>query len=164
MSDGQPVTVQLADDAYEAVRAINHATISRPDIPAPEVYSMLGSLKLLGGALDQALRQLGVGLAGSLDAHDVYQDDGSDPLPHVLECVDALTEARQHAVALGRLLEHAQGTISRQGYRDHEPTEEAEAPAHDDDPDDPLACMRCRVGAPLPHRHHDPACSEHRGA
>jgi len=26
---------------------------------------------------------------------------------------------------------------------------------------DPLACMRCRVGAPLSHRRHDPACSEY---
>lgn len=161
MSDGQPVTVQLADDAYEAVRAINHATISRPDIPAPEVYSVLGSLKLVGGALDQALRQLGVGLAGSLEAHDVYQDDGSEPLPHVLECVDALTEARQHAVALGRLLERAQGAISRQGYRGA--PDEAEAAEVEDDEDDPLACMRCRVGAPLPHRRHDPACAEYEG-
>ena len=31
-----------------------------------------------------------------------------------------------------------------------------------DDPDDPLACMRCRVGAPLPHRRNDPACQKYR--
>ena len=39
----------------------------------------------------------------------------------------------------------------------------ARALARVDDPDDPLACMRCRVGAPLPHRRNDPACQEYRG-
>lgn len=34
---------------------------------------------------------------------------------------------------------------------------------HEEDPDDPLACMRCRVGAPLPHRTADPACKLHEG-
>lgn len=118
MSDEQPTIVTLADDAYEAVRAINHATIAGPPRPGPEVYRVLGSLKLLGPALDQALSQLGAGLGRSLERYDVYEDDGADPVQRVAETVDLLTEARQHAAALGRLLEQAQGRLSRQGYRD----------------------------------------------
>jgi len=115
--------VALADDAYEAVRAINHATITTPH-PAPVVYRVLGSLKLLGPGLDQALSQLGAGLGRSLELHEVYEDDGADPVARVAEAVDLLTAAREHAAALGRLLEQVQGTIARQGYRDE--TDDAE--------------------------------------
>ena len=205
--DDLPVTVRLADTVYEAVRGINHATISRKAIAAPEVYSVLGSLKLLGVGLDQALSQLCAGLGRSLDVYDVYEDNGADPLVSVVMAVDLLTEARTHALALGRLLEQAQGAISRQGYRDPVddgpavPDDEADpvcgcnSPAerhgqsfhvtpqtqaaarqraaeldrpgrtqgYEDDPGDPLACMRCRVGAPLPHQTSDPACALHQG-
>lgn len=166
MSDPTLPTVQLADEAYEAVRAINHATISRPSMPGPEVYSVLGSLKLLGPGLDQALSQLAGGLGRSLDTHDVYEDDGADPLVRVTEAVDLLTEARQHAAALGRLLERAQSAVARQGYRSaevNEDDEDDETRDLEDDPTDPLACMRCRVGAPLPHHRLDPACTEYAG-
>ncbi len=164
--DDTPVTVRLADTVYESVRGINHATISREAIPAPEVYRVLGSLKLLGAGLDQALSQLGAGLGRSLDMYDVYEDNGADPLVSVVMAVDLLTEARTHATELGQLLAQAQVAINGQGYRDAQHDEqEAEAAAElEDDEDDPLACMRCRVGAPLPHRRHDPACIEHQGA
>ena len=206
--DDLPAAVRLADTVYESVRGINHATISRKAIAAPEVYSVLGSLKLLGVGLDQALSQLGAGLGRSLDVYDVYEDNGADPLVSVVMAVDLLTEARTHALALGRLLEQAQGAISRQGYREpvdvdgpatpddeHDPVCGCDSPAarhgqsfhvtpqtqaaarqraaklagperthgYEDDPDDPLACMRCRVGAPLPHQTSDPACALHQG-
>lgn len=131
MSDDQPITAQLADDAYEAVRGLNHATISRTSIPGPEVYRALGSLKLVGHGLDQTLSQLASGLGRSLDEYDVYEDDGTDPLVRVAQAVDLLTEARAHARALGELLERAQGTLNRQGY--HDPAEQDWAAAPDDE-------------------------------
>jgi hypothetical protein len=137
MSDDQPVSVQLADDAYEAVRGLNHATISRAAIPGPEVYRVLGSLKLVGNGLDQALSQLASGLGRSLDEYDVYEDDGTDPLVRVAQAVDLLTEARTHARALGQLLERAQGTLNRQGYRDHEPEQGADPACGCDSPAEP---------------------------
>jgi hypothetical protein len=198
MTDDQLVTVQLADDAYEAVRGINHATINRAAIPAPEVYQVLGSLKLVGHGLDQALSQLGAGLGRSLDQYDVYEDNGADPLVSVVLAVDLLTEARAHARALGELLARAQVALNGQGYRDDEPEQAADpacgcdSPAeqhgqsfhvtpqtqdtaqhraaelagaleHEDDPDDALACMCCRIGAPLPHRRNDPSCVMYQG-
>lgn len=116
-----PAIVSAADEAREAIRTINHATITTPH-PAPVVYEVLGSLKLLGGGLDQALGQLGSGLGRSLDLFDVYQDDGSDPAARVAEALDYLTEARRHALQMGALLERAQSAISRQGY--HEPEDD----------------------------------------
>lgn len=152
----------LAYAAYDNIRTINHQTYTAAH-PAPVVYDALGSLKLLGPALDQALRQIGAGLVRSLDVYDVREEDGGDPVARVAEAVDRLTAARAHADQMSDLIAAARVAIAHQRYRDHEPTEEAEAPAHDD-PDDPLACMRCRVGAPLPHRRNDPACQEYRGA
>jgi hypothetical protein len=137
MTDDQPITVQLADDAYEAVRAINHATINRTAIPAPEVYRVLGSLKLVGHGLDQALSQLGAGLGRSLDHYDVYEDDGADPLVSVVQAVDLLTEARAHALTLGQLLERAQVALNRQGYRDSEPEPAADPACGCDSPAEP---------------------------
>jgi hypothetical protein len=105
--------VEHADDAYEAIRAINHKTITTAH-PAPVVYAVLGNLAALG--LDQALYQLGVGLVRSLDLYKVRQDDGTDPAVAVDSAVTLLEEARGHAVAMCRLLGLAQTAINRQGY------------------------------------------------
>jgi hypothetical protein len=104
---------ELADEAYEAIRAINHATMTT-SYPAPAVYRVLGNLSSLG--LDQALRQLGEGLERSLTLYDVREDDGSDPADSVAGAVLLLTEARQHAVSMCRLLGLAQIVINGQGY------------------------------------------------
>jgi hypothetical protein len=131
-----PAVVSAADDAREAIRTINHATITTAN-PAPVVYEVLGSLKLLGGGLDQALSQLGSGLGRSLDLFDVYQDDGSDPAVHIAEALDYLMHARRHALQMGALLERAQGAISRQGYRADEPEQAADPVCGCDSPAEP---------------------------
>ena len=106
-----------ADEAFEAVRAINHATITSSH-PAPVVFDVLGSLKLLGPALGQAFGQLGDGLGRSLDVYDVYQDDDIDPARVVARAIGLLGEAGKHARAMGFLLGEVQVVIARQGYHD----------------------------------------------
>ena len=69
----------LADEAYEAIRAINHRTMWAR-LPAPVVYSILGSLKGVGYLLPQALTQLASGLGRSLDEDLVSEDDDRDQL------------------------------------------------------------------------------------
>ena len=112
--------VELADDAYEAIRAINHATITCPrGLPAPIVYGMLGSLKLgMGYSLNQALNQLGDNLARSLDHYDVYEDDGREPAESVAIARDHMLAAAALAAQIGEHLAAAQNAIARQGYRD----------------------------------------------
>jgi hypothetical protein len=105
--------VAHSKDAYEAIRAINHAAITAAH-PAPIVYSILGNLGNLG--LDQALRELGEGLERSLEMYAVGEDDGSDPAVAVSVAIDLLTQARNHADRMCVLIRRAQGAISGQHY------------------------------------------------
>ena len=108
-----------AQEAYEAVRSINHATIFTGDgIPAPVVYRVLGFLQSAGGyGMAQALGQLVRGLERSMSTYDVYEDDGRDPADSVAHAINALTDAADLLQRVGRLLDDAQAAISRQGYR-----------------------------------------------
>ena len=116
MTDNEtPTAVARADDAYEAIRALNHATLGGANLPAPVVYDVLGNLKGVGHLLPQALNQLARGLGRSLEEYDVY-DDGGEPLQSVATAADHLTEAARLAVALGVALEAAQSAIAQQGY------------------------------------------------
>ena len=109
---------QLAHAAHESIRSINHLTVGGKAIPAPELYAVLGDLKSLGHALDQALRQLSHCLASSLNTYAVYEDDGGNPEESVAYAMDSMREAAFHAEKLGLLLDGAQDDISRQGvYR-----------------------------------------------
>jgi hypothetical protein len=108
--------IMFADDAYDAIRAINHSTIWAK-LPAPVVYDILASLKGVGHLLPQALNQLASGLGRSLDEYVVYEDDDRDPVKSVAEAADHLTRVVELAAALGEELERAQCAIAHQGYR-----------------------------------------------
>lgn len=107
----------LADQAAQAVRAINHATITGPPLPAPCLYDALGALKLLGYGLGQATGQLADRLAASVETFDLYECDGSDPGDQVAVATATLTRAARTARALGVLLDDAQSAIAGQGCR-----------------------------------------------
>lgn len=108
---------ELADQAAQAVRRINHVTITGPALPAPAVYDALGALKGVGYGLDQATGQLADRLKASDGAFDLYESDGGDPSVSIAAATAALTEAAAHARDLGRLLDTAQTAIAGQGYR-----------------------------------------------
>lgn len=108
-----------AQTAYEAIRSINHATIFTGDgIPAPVVYRVLGFLQSAGGyGLAQALGQLARGLERSLATYDVCEDNGRDPADSVTDAVDAIDDAIGLLQRVWPLLDNAQATIAREGYR-----------------------------------------------
>jgi hypothetical protein len=99
-----------ADDAYEAVRVITH-NMTGVSCPASVAHDVLGSLKLLGPALGQALAKIGEGLARSSEVHAVHPGDGGDPARRVAQAIDLLGEAGEHAKAVGVLLDRVQSTI-----------------------------------------------------
>ena len=108
-----------AQEAYEAIRRINHATIFTGNgIPAPVVYRVLGFLQSAGGyGMAQALGQLARGLERSLSTYDVCEDDRRDPVVSVEAAVSALEAAAQLVAQVGPLLDVAQSAIAGQGYR-----------------------------------------------
>ena len=115
--DDRPAIVREADTAYEAVRAINHATINAHSIPAPVVYDFLGNAKTAAGhGMHQALTQVAAGLVRSLETHDVYDDSGN-PAENAAAAAALMHQAADLATQIGELLEQAQSRISSQGYR-----------------------------------------------
>jgi hypothetical protein len=107
---------RLADTAAEAIRALNHATISGPPLPAPAVYDVLGSLRMLAHGLDQATRQLGERLAASGSAYDLYEADGRDPLESIASALADLVIGSGQARVLAAAVDAAQSAIAGQGY------------------------------------------------
>ena len=136
MSDHQDDThelVQHADDAYEAIRALNHRTWRA--IPAPLAYGLLGNLNNLGCGLDQLLRQLSDGLTRSLTEYDVY-DNNRDPADSVATATKAMHTAARHAHELGVLLSTAQTAINQQGYTLPNDTDDSDGSDKDDEGDE----------------------------
>jgi hypothetical protein len=111
---------RLAAQAHEAVRALNHLTITRPAVPSPRVYPVLGSLSALAWALQQLFPQLAGCLAASLDTHTtgyrVVQDDGGDPLTAVSVARYHFSNTADLARELAEELAAAHDAIARQGY------------------------------------------------
>lgn len=108
---------RLADTAAGAIRAINHATIAGPPMPAPAVYDVLGSLTRLGHGLAQASEQLADRLAASAEEYELYEDEGRDPLRQIAAAAAAMAQAAEGARRFGEAASAAQSAISRQGYR-----------------------------------------------
>ncbi|BBE24592.1 hypothetical protein MN0502_34750 (plasmid) [Arthrobacter sp. MN05-02] len=115
--DETPVIVEAADTIYEELRILCHESLPGRSIPAPVAYRVLGNLKGVEYMLPQALNQLAAGLGKSLDTHDVYEDDGRDPVQSIATATDHLTRAAALAKQLGAELAQAQNAINRQGYR-----------------------------------------------
>jgi hypothetical protein len=112
---------QLADEAAEAVRAINHLTMSpRDDWQYPgDAYSVVGNLAHMAGGLPQAIGQL-ESLIGSLeDEGRLRSDKGPDDLPgRLVDFHGAIADAIGHAHALQRALSKAHQALSPIAYQD----------------------------------------------
>jgi len=107
--------IQSGNDAYEAIRALNHATITTT-VPAPVAYALLGSLRQLEYAVAQLAGQLSSGLRRSLNEIDVY-DDARDPAQSIAMAAAALEETANHANRTGECAAAAQTAIAWQGFR-----------------------------------------------
>ena len=113
--DQTPEAVHVADNAYDALRAMAHLT--RATHPAPDVYRILGNLKNLGGFLPQISTQLAQGLVKSLQEYDVTEYEGKDPAASIALAGDHLARAATLAAQMGEELAKAQNAIAGQGYR-----------------------------------------------
>ena len=113
MSDPAEQTLALARSAAEAVRSLNHATLSGTGLAQPaDAYTLLGELALAAAGLPQLLAQVGRWLTTTLGAGRLGCDDGTDPAAAVSGAWLFISDARAGAAALARNLEHAQQQIA----------------------------------------------------
>jgi hypothetical protein len=112
---------QLADDAAEAVRSINHLTTRRPtgegwEFPS-DAYSVVGNLGTLAMRLPQALEQL-TEFVVTLDADDhVLADDGATG-DRLVALRAGTTDAVAAAEKLRSALDEMHAALAALAYQD----------------------------------------------
>jgi hypothetical protein len=106
---------RLADQAAEAVRSLNHATIRGAGLEFPaDAYDVLGSLALLAARLPQALGQVQDFLDDATEAGRVAVVDGEhagDPVAAVTVCAHHLDHATVAAERLHAALDAARAAL-----------------------------------------------------
>jgi pantothenate kinase len=83
---------KLADQAAEAIRALNHATLNQ-QISAPEISRVMQSLATMVDRLPQTFEQLARQLDKRRAQGQIRMEDGRDPAGPVAEVVARLNEA-----------------------------------------------------------------------
>ena len=113
MTTTSPMTaVEYADAAAEAIRALNHATLSTaPETPGyvwpSDIDTMVGHLGRLAAYLQQALAQAEEWLYRAADEHRVRHDGGDDPGTAVVLATMELAETQGAVMLLRRYLDDA---------------------------------------------------------
>jgi hypothetical protein len=114
---------QLADDAAEAIRSLNHATLStRPGWEYPsDAYSVVGGLARQAAGLPQALDQIGA-LLETLARHGLKDgrltSDRGTVDADLIEAYGALADSTDAARTLYEALTRAHAALSPLGYQD----------------------------------------------
>lgn len=110
---------QLADQAAEAIRALNHRTQHADALPYPtDVYDAVGGLQHMAYGLPQALGQLRDRLDQFHASGRLRSDAGSGDLPERLRQARAwLANATAAADGLGQALGEAHSHLSHLGYQ-----------------------------------------------
>lgn len=104
----QATPSQLADQAAEAIRALNHITRSGDSLQYPsDVHDVVANLKIMNQRLPQLLTQLAGFLAAEHAAGRIAHDTAAPPGPHLIETIQALTEASQGAANVAIALDQA---------------------------------------------------------
>jgi hypothetical protein len=110
---GAPTPAQLANQAAEAVRSLNHATFPGTStlVFPSDAYGVIASLSVLASRLPQLLAQLDRWLTSEVEAGHVVVDAGEyacDPQAAAAVASHWLDQATTAAEALHRALDQAQ--------------------------------------------------------
>lgn len=109
-----------ASDAAEAIRALNHATLSVPGLDweyPSNAYSVIGGLERATGYLPQALDQIGRLLFALAASNSMGSTTGSAQ-ERYNEADAALIDAREAAAQLNAALQRAHNATSPLTYED----------------------------------------------
>lgn len=111
---------KLADQAAEAIRALNHRTQHADSLPYPgDIYSTVGALQRMAYGLPQALGQLRHRLDQLHATGHVRSDAGPADLPERLRESRAwLANAAAAADSLGTALGEAHSHLSHLAWQD----------------------------------------------
>lgn len=110
---------QLADDAAEAIRALNHATMSTRDgweFPS-DAYSVIGNLRELAQRLPQVLQQTETFIERLAEGDHIRSDRGGNGATEVIVACDAIERAREDAVKMGAALDTVHSALSPLAYQ-----------------------------------------------
>jgi hypothetical protein len=113
---------QLADDAAEAVRSANHATLSAGpalgwEFPS-DAYDVIGNLLAMVQRLPQLLEQTGAHVQRLATADHVRSDRGGNGADEVAAALDAIGRASDDAVSMAAALDTAHSALSPLAYQD----------------------------------------------
>lgn len=117
---GPKTPAQLAHDAAEAIRALNHATISTRDgwqFPA-DAYSVVGNLRELAQRLPQLLLQTEELLQRLAEGDHIRSDRGGNGAAEVNAALNNLDRAREEALIMEAALATAHSALSPLAYQD----------------------------------------------
>lgn len=102
----------LAEEAAEAIRAANHATITPGCLTVPDTYRIVGELCALTRRLDQLCHQLDRNLYRRVDAGGLRHDAFGDPIDATVTAAVWLRQAADHSADASRVLDQALNQLS----------------------------------------------------
>ncbi|MGS2645059.1 hypothetical protein [Streptosporangium sp. G12] len=109
---GDDYTSEVAAAVSEAVRVLNHATLSHVGVTYPStVYDVLGRIGSSTAGLDQLLRQLGEALRRMQESGQLGDDHG-DPGERLDKALSELAAARKSARDLALRIDLAFNTTA----------------------------------------------------
>lgn len=108
---------ELADDAAEAIRSLNHVTIHRDAYREPaDINSTIARIEALAYSLPQALNQTARTLQAMDQEPGIRIDSGADSAEKVAEAVQEMQRAQQAFQAAGDALSRANQRLSTMGW------------------------------------------------
>lgn len=122
MTTDPKTPAQLADDAAEAVRSANHATLSADpalgwEFPS-DAYDVIGHLQAMARRLPQLFQQTEAFIGRLADGDHIRSDRGGNGAAEVNAALDALSRASTDAVAMAAALDTAHSALSPLAYQD----------------------------------------------
>lgn len=108
---------QLADDAAEAIRSLNHVTMHADAYNEPaDINSTVSRLEALAYTLPQALNQTARTLQAMSQDPGIRIDSGANSAEKVAEAVQEMLRAQQAFQAAGEALSRANQRLSTMGW------------------------------------------------
>jgi hypothetical protein len=116
MTNTEPDVVDLAEQAAQAVRELNHATLADHALTGPaQLDRLVAELAVMAGRIPQLLGQLDRWLTGELRAGRIRSDNDADPAHIVGNAADWLAGARHAAHDLATTLDGAHQHLAHLG-------------------------------------------------